>query len=534
MVRAVAKRKSARRGKGEGSIFPAADGTWRGFITVGYTGDGKQMKKWRRGRTRREVVEKLNKIAALSGSRLVSAPERVTLEGWLTRYAMLRGDEVRASTRATYEYYIGKIVPEVGHVQLGKLTALEIRTLYSKFVAAGLSPSVRKHLHHFLKKAMKDAVRHELVERNVLELVDTPKGGNVVEPTSWQQHEIEAFLQAASGERLFGAFYLMLSQGLRMGETLALRWSDLEGNKLHIRRTVSYLHNQPVFGPPKTRRGHRTLYVSGDVLAVLVERRERLVMEREVANCWEENDLIFSSEVGTIMSPHNLRRAYRRIVTRAGVRRIRIHDLRHTYITLARDAGVDAEVVAQRAGQDVRVTLSIYSKVTEDRKRKAALSLDELMGPKAGTLTAPTEAHNEPATSNSGQLEPCKAPVLQGISDSGRLFPTGEKWSLQAGGRRFESGRLHQVTDEENGGLRGLPIRPLGWHYSLITATAELVWRAVLPCSQPLRSGSAPIVSSLSWSSPAPSASPAVSSSMPSSLSRLTAALRRCSSNMWL
>lgn len=97
----------------------------------------------------------------------------------------------------------------------------------------------------------------------------------------------------------------------------------------------------------------------------------------------------------------------------AGVRHVRVHDLRHTYITLARDAGVDAEVVAQRAGQDVQVTLRIYSKVTEDRKRKAALSLEQLLG---GILAAPREINEGSPQAESNQLVICEYRVLNAIS----------------------------------------------------------------------------------------------------------------------
>lgn len=317
----VARRKARRKGKGEGSVFEQSDGTWRGFITIGYTADGKQVKKWRRGRTQREVVDKLNKIAALSGSRLVSVPERVTVEEWLIRYAELRGVEMRPSTRQSYQHYLSKILPELGHLHLSKLMPFHVHTLYSKLIEAGLSPSVRQHIHHFFKKAMKEALRMELVERNVLEAVDTPKGGSVIEPTAWHPEEAKAFLEAAVGERHYGAFYLMLTQGLRIGEVLGLRWSDLEGDKLHVQRSVSYINNRTVLGPTKNDRGNRTLYLSPDVLAVLAERREQQALERSITKRWKSSDHIFSSSVGTVMNPHNFRRTYRRIIKHSEIRR---------------------------------------------------------------------------------------------------------------------------------------------------------------------------------------------------------------------
>ncbi len=371
--------RKGRNGNGEGSIFKLADGTWRGFITLGYDLRGKQVKKWRRGKTRRQVSEKLNKIAAESGSRLVSRPEKVTVEEWLKRHAELRGREVRPRTRENYKHYLSKILPALGHLELRKLTPLQVRTFYSKMTDAGLSPSVRQHIHHFLKSGMKDALRMELIERNPLEVIDAPKGGRVVQPRVWEPEQVSAFLKVAQGERFYGAFYLMITLGLRIGEVLALHWSDLEEDRLSISRTLVVVGNKAELGPPKTERSYRTVYLSQDVLKVLEQRREEQVIERSITHSWKPNDLIFCSTVGTPVNTHNFRRTYRRLVERAEVPMIRVHDLRHTYITLARDAGIDAEVVANRVGQDVRVTMQIYSKVTESRKRKAARSLEALL-----------------------------------------------------------------------------------------------------------------------------------------------------------
>ena len=360
-------------------MIKLADKSWRGFVTVGFDAEGKQIKKWRRGRTKSEVENKLEKISVQSSSFLANAAEHVTVEQWLVRFAELRGREVRPRTREDYKYYLSKVLPELGHVQLAKLTPLHVRTFYSKLTDAGLSPSVRQHVHYFLKGAVREALRMEFVGRNVLEVIDTPRGGKVIEATAWEPDEVRAFIAVAKDDRLYGAFYLMLTQGLRIGEVLALHWTDLERNKLHVSRTVNFIDNVPTFGPTKTQRGNRTLYLSPDVLEVLSKRRVEQWQERDITTGYQANDLIFSSTVGTVTSPNNVRRAYRKLIQKAGVRRIRIHDHRHTYITLARDAGVDAEVVAQRAGQDVRVTLQIYSKVTEERKRRAALSLNELI-----------------------------------------------------------------------------------------------------------------------------------------------------------
>lgn len=371
----------AKRGNGEGSVFRDKNGSYRGFITIGYDSNGRQIKKWRRGRTQSEVVKKLNQIAAESGSRLVSRPERVTVEEWLRRYVQIRGTEVRPRTKENYRHYLTRIVPLLGGIHVQALRPMHVRTAFAKLAEGGLSPSVRQHLHHFLASALREAVRMELLERNPLDAVKPPRGGRVVLPCVWSGHEAATFLRTARDDRLYPLFYALLTLGLRIGEALALTWSDLDGERLTIRRTLSVVNNRPHFGPPKTQRGVRDIYLSPDVVHVFEERRVAAAMEQDTSGRESVGSgLVFSTAFGTPLSPNNVRRSFRRLARLAGVPEIRIHDLRHTYITLARDAGVDAEVVAKRVGQDVRVTMKVYSSVTEGRMRKAAKTLNDLCG----------------------------------------------------------------------------------------------------------------------------------------------------------
>lgn len=162
-------------------------------------------------------------------------------------------------------------------------------------------------------------------------------------------------------------------------ELLALRWSDWEGDYLHIRQTLSSVDNRLIFGTPKTARSKRSLPLPRDVKEVLEQRRTEQALERNLAKRWTHHNLIFSSTVGTPTNPNNLRKVFKRLIEQAAVKKIRVHDSRHTWVTLVRDAGLDAEVVAELAGHDVRMTMAVYSKVTEERKRKAALGLENLL-----------------------------------------------------------------------------------------------------------------------------------------------------------
>jgi integrase len=396
-------KKHKRRADGDGAIYPIPDGTFRGAVTVGYDAKtGKRQRKYIRGKSEEEVRTKLRKLLPDSSNRLVNTPERITVEQWLRRYVEYRALDVRPNTRTKHKFLLSKIVPVLGDVLLHKLTVYQIRDLYAQLVKQKLSPATRQHVHDLLKGALRDAERVIEGYRSPMTAIDRPKGGRVKDPEVWSSKETLRFLAAVRQHRLYGIFYFMLTQGLRIGEVLGLKWSDLKGNELSIERTIVYDEGRVGVGPPKTERGYRTFYLKDDALGVLRERREAQAKERKLAKSWGSSDYIFSSTVGTLTSRENVRREYKKTLERLffadfiwnvvcfklglwqllkltlGIRYIRLHDQRHTYITTARDKGIDLEVTANKVGQDPKVTASIYSHITEARKKRAARSGKEL------------------------------------------------------------------------------------------------------------------------------------------------------------
>jgi integrase len=396
-------KKRERRGKGDGGVYPLADGTWRGSVTIGYNAKtGKQYRKYVRGKTEPEVREKLRRLLPESSSRLVHAPEKVTVAEWLERYRKYRASKVRPSTRSNHKQYVSKIKTALGDANIHQLTAYHLRDFFDDLIKQKASPSVRQHIYHFLKSALLDAERMVEGFKSPMTAVDRPEGGSVTDPQVWESWEVLRFLETMKDHRLYGVFYFTLTQGLRIGEVLGLKWSDLKKDTLTIERTVTLDEGKITLGPPKTERGYRTLYLTEDALEVLRKRRNEQLMEKSIALQWSSDEHIFCTIVGTLTSINNVRRIYRQVLagmiyydliwniacyelklfllmkSRIGVSYIRIHDQRHTYTTTARDAGIDLEVLANRLGQDPRVTAATYSHITESRKRKAALSSDEL------------------------------------------------------------------------------------------------------------------------------------------------------------
>lgn len=369
------------RAKGSGSVYQIASGMWRVAVVVGRDPrTGRLKRRYRSAKTEREAVRLLNEMLPLVGNGFTATPRDLTVKAWLSKYAQMRAPELRPRTRENHQYYIRRVGRALGDMQLARLSPIHVRELYASLVDEGLSPSVRQHIHHFLDSAFRDGVQLGILPKSPMAAVDRPKSGRVVDAAVWDAHQAKRFLEVASSHRLYAAFYLMLACGMRIGEVLALQWGNVTDDMLEVKRTMSVVNNRPCFGPPKTERGRRAVYFGEDVRLVLEARRTEQELERQIAGArWFRTTLVFTSVVGTPLNPNNVRRAFRAVVTKAGLPKIRIHDLRHTYITLARDAGLDAEVIANRVGQDVRVTMQTYSQVTESRKRKAAIALDALL-----------------------------------------------------------------------------------------------------------------------------------------------------------
>ena len=263
-----------------------------------------------------------------------------------------------------------------------------MQKLYKTLFDQGLGIETRRHVHHLLKAAFNEADYHGLVTRNPVTGVRVPPGRAVTKSKAWEPNQVWLFLETAreQNDRFYPFFFIMITQGLRPGEALALKWDDVDFKRqtLRIDETLSRkddkLKNRLSFGTPKSHRSERVIALREDAIKVLLEQKQKLLVERCEAKSWQEMGLIFPSSKGTPMYSNNLiRRHFKPLVRKAELPLIRLYDLRHTHITLKRDSGVDMEVVAHQAGQDPKVTASIYSKVTLARQRKAAKTLKELV-----------------------------------------------------------------------------------------------------------------------------------------------------------
>ena len=234
------------------------------------------------------------------------------------------------------------------------------------------------HVHSCLHKACKDAVRWGRIPRNPLDAADPPrkKGDGSREMKTWTKEQLRAFLEALAEDRLCALWHTIAMTGMRRGEALGLRWSDvdLENSRLSVRRALIPINRDVVVSEPKTAKGRRVIALDPGTIEVLKTQATRQLDEQnDWDEAWVDSGLVFTRENGAALDPESVSRYWRQAVKKAMLPRIRLHDLRHTHATLALQAGVHAKVMSERLGHaTVSIALDTYSHAIPAMQEEAA------------------------------------------------------------------------------------------------------------------------------------------------------------------
>ena len=309
--------------------------------------------------------------------------KKLTVEQYLERWLESISKSIKPASHRVYADLMRKHTsPVIGKVQLSRLSPLDVQRLYAKKIEAGLSSSTVEMLHNILHRALKQAVRWNLVIRNVTEAVDPPRAQRP-ELVTWNDRQVAAFLAVSDQDELAVLWRLALFTGLRRGEILGLKWADLdlERKKLDVKRTYSRGDGSSFdFGQPKTTHGRRTVILPSLMVDTLRKHRKKQVEARLAVAGYQDHDLVFADALGEPIHPNTLRKHFVKLIAKAQVPAIRFHDMRHTHATLLMKNNVNPKIVSERLGHaNVGITLDHYSHVSEDMQRQAAEGIERLI-----------------------------------------------------------------------------------------------------------------------------------------------------------
>ncbi|MEU6757565.1 site-specific integrase [Streptomyces sp. NPDC046685] len=371
-----------RNSNGEGTIYRRKDGRYEGAVYVLTTG-GTRKRVRVYGATRAEVHAKLTEAKAKNQQGMPVADKSWLLGDYLDYWL---AEVIKPNRRATtYDLYESNvrlyIKPSLGRIALSRLSIPMLQSFLNRHLAEGRSARKVQTLREIISSALTRAMREEHITRNVARLVEVQsQQREPIEP--WTLEEVSRFLDAAHMHQWFPAFLLIALYGLRRGEAMGVRWSDLDFSKqiIHIRQQVFRAGGKVQQGPLKTQAGRRDL----PMLPIVSE-----VLQQHAITRKGSAELLITTETGQLVEPNNFTRAFKRLCARNGLRPIKLHHLRHTTATILKDLGIPARDVQLILGHStIAVTQQIYQHDTMDSRRDALSRMRVALIPSGGEVQA--------------------------------------------------------------------------------------------------------------------------------------------------
>lgn len=437
----MAKKKTSRRGNGEGSIYERKKGQWAAVITTGYKADGKPNRKFLYGKTRAEVADKLREAQNQIAAGGITDPGKLTVGDWLNLWLeSYVKPNVRQSTYESYRLQLDNhLIPGLGQKKLKKLTTTDIQVFYKELLengnklkvrneetdtlecpGYGLAPSTLVCIRNILKAALEQATIERKIPINPARATKAPKVEKR-EMNILSQDEIAQFLDTTTDYRYYAAYVLALSTGVRRGEVLGLPWNNVDlgidwktldkalpwerigqlnlwdtdalaellevehinlgDPHIIITQQLSDLQDGPRLEIPKTTLSRRTIDLPYDTaLMFIFQRNLQRKEKKELGKGYNADDLVFCTSTGAYVPPRTFTRIFHSALAHAGVKKVRFHDLRHTVATVLLEDGAPLNSVQELLGHyNPAFTATQYGHVTKKMKKETTDKLGNML-----------------------------------------------------------------------------------------------------------------------------------------------------------
>lgn len=347
---------------------------------------GKYRQIWESGfASAKEAKARLTELQYQRNRGTLPKPGKETVAEYLTRWIAGYGGNLSPYTTQGYRDLIRLyLAPAFSKTPLTQLGPQEIQAFYSAKLSSGLSSTTVNHIHTCLHKALRQAATWGLIPRNPADAgLVTPPRIRKIDMVTMAEDDVYRFLEAARSTDYHALFTTVLMTGARRGELLALRWSDVDlpRAEIHINRNVLRLKDHTlIYKAPKTRKGRPVALPPSTALLLRRHKEEREAQCATLGIPFEPGSLVFCKLDGSTLLPHSVSQAWRRLVTKTGLKHVAIHGGRHTHASLMLQAGIHPKVVQERLGHaTISTTLDLYSHVAPGMQEAAAAKLDSIL-----------------------------------------------------------------------------------------------------------------------------------------------------------
>jgi integrase len=385
-------------------VGKSKDGLWVGSIVVGYHPEtGNPRRKTVYGKTKEEARAKLLQLQQKAMAGLADAPDmslKVCLKFYLDTVVKPRVD---AATYTLHKQRVNDhLIPHLGHMALTRLTPFMVSQLYQDLEQEGHSVDLRNKVGQLLRRCLKHAVELGLVRDNVAKKIPLPR----VSPQEMHpvdEDQVKRFLAVASRHRLYPLFLLALDSGMRQGEIIALEWTDLDFQTGIVSITKSAKKEATSKAPGggrikevKTKAGRRRIRLTRRTLDALTDLKarshDRIVFTKSNQGRHGAN----RDRLNYYLTKDSLLATFQLLLDKAGLPKIRFHDLRHTHATLALLKTKNIKAVSARLGHaDIRVTLDRYAHYLPVMEEEMVAAMEDLLAPKPAAAAPPVATHLE-------------------------------------------------------------------------------------------------------------------------------------------